>query len=367
MLDLDLEEGISDESQAAQGLQESLRSTRLWADEVIEARPESVPTWKLTGSKRCGEPLVSFLRELAGIYREEGFELTSSRTQPTRIHFIFYAASSAMWWNLWDVSHGQPAEVQQRLFQERHRWAAVVYCEPLFALLGMRIALQLAWLERTEPPQEGDVDTDKPQIFVGLALKRLAGPLSAFLESFLSVPELRQHVGLQRLGAKHVAVRLPNDTTGPTYKFAYVVRHRRYKDETAWSSARAQGVNPDEDQHIGQQAAFNVLYCQLTRATVEACVLLSPAPMGWPEKNHVKDPHEVTAKLTEHQQGANRRLLPALLRHTAILRAIEQNSCKYTWSWAGFDAIGAATATAPQGWPNVSVLQWASLGLPSEA
>ena len=166
-------------------------------------------------------------------------------------------------------------------------------------------------------------------IIAGFALKRLAGPFLVFPREFLSKPLVRKKLRLSHLGAAQVAVRLPNDTMGPTYVFGYIIRHRRYKGRAkdtapqrpsgSWSSdgepaspsfrhgwgQRAAGLtlsskgsqqptalrgwsnqptttrggsssngssadmllDQEENQHMGAQDEFSAQYIQLTRAT----------------------------------------------------------------------------------------------------
>ena len=114
---------------------------------------------------------------------------------------------------MWDVSRAQPEGLRKRIGQEAHRRAAVVWNSKLSVLLGLRIGMQLSYLEDT-----CGMTGEKPLIIVGFALKRLAGPFLLFLREFLGTNSARRMLNLNRLGADEVAVRLPNDTTGPHHR-----------------------------------------------------------------------------------------------------------------------------------------------------
>ena len=86
-----------------------------WADEILEAKQGTIRVWPLSVCKRCGDPLVSYVRDVAGIHSQAGFNFTTSVEAATRAHHIFYSADAETWTCLLDVGWGQPKTVLDRI------------------------------------------------------------------------------------------------------------------------------------------------------------------------------------------------------------------------------------------------------------
>ena len=73
-------------------------------------------------------------------------------------------------------------------------------------------------------------------IFVGMSLGRLLRPFEYFMEVLLDWHKLRGHVDLEGVTMTLVSCRQPNDTTGPTFKYALLARHQRERRPSAYVS-----------------------------------------------------------------------------------------------------------------------------------
>ena len=148
-------------------------------------------------------------------------------------------------------------------------------------------------------------------------------------------PHIRTLLGLHVLGADNVAVRVPNDTTGPTYVYGYMVRHRRYKGRNTGKPDVE--VDAEEDQYLGAQGQFNTVYLQPTRAIEELCVVMYDAPFGSPPS--CWSAQEVMKQLTMANQPVNRKLFPALVRHHSVLSLLARDK-RLPWALVDLSNIG---------------------------
>jgi hypothetical protein len=190
----------------------------------------------------------------------------------THIRHVFYKASCKTWWNFSGLNKGQPDPHEQFI---QH---AVVWHPGLFITLATRIVQQLSaeTTTRRRNNRRPLFGAGELLIFVGMSLGRLLRPFELFMREVLNYADLRQHVDLEGVTESLVSCRQPNDTTGPTFKYAYVVRHPRYRRSSSTT------FTVEESQATGVQVNTCSLYTQLTRATHETVVFLHDFPCGTP-------------------------------------------------------------------------------------
>ena len=109
-----------------------------------------------------------------------------------------------------------------------------------------------------------------------MSMARLLRPFEAFMRELLSWKDIRDAFDLEGVTEAHVSCRQPNDSTGPTFKYGYVVRHPRYRRKSTFT------MTPEESQIAGVQHDTCAQYIQLTRATHETVVYLHEFPCGTP-------------------------------------------------------------------------------------
>ena len=81
---------------------------------------------------------------------------------------------------------------------------------------------------------------------------------------------------LEGVTTAQVSCKQPNDTTGHTFKYGYMVRHPWYTRRSAWV------MSAQESQITGVQNDTCCQYIQLMRATHEMVVYLHDFPCGTP-------------------------------------------------------------------------------------
>jgi hypothetical protein len=247
------------------------RESPLWADELLccgQGRQTLTGVWHLMETKRCGEPLVTFVKQ----WLPEASRLRASKSlnRTTFIRHVFYRAEATSWWNFEGMG-GTSSEL----------WCknAVLWQSGLFISLATRILQQLA-AEVAERKQQGRVPLFGKQellIFVGMSLSRLLRSFELFIRELLSWARILKHLDLEDVTEALVSCRQPNDSTGPTFKYGYVVRHPRYRRRSAVNFEIA------ETQITGVQTDTNAQYIQLTRATHETVVYMHDLPCGTPQ------------------------------------------------------------------------------------
>jgi hypothetical protein len=121
-----------DQLQSTSGSKEAL----VWADQLLRGpdRADHVAYWQLTETKRCGDPLVRFVRELLP-NEAGGLKASPALGLTTRIRYVVYRASPSSWWNF----AGMDGQSQESWINE-----AVVWQSGLFISLATRILQQLA-------------------------------------------------------------------------------------------------------------------------------------------------------------------------------------------------------------------------------
>lgn len=262
-------------------------AAHLWAFD-----PNRFTSYKLTGCKRCGDPLVSFLRaayspDLAGFAPSQELNLS------TAIVHVRYTTNQwlAMGWD-------QPVCRAPGL-QASHIATAVVWAPRLFAALLVQVARGLRFEELKSFENGEELMADTPVIFVGFALQRLHGPFQLLVEAALAWPPFREAFGLRMTGAGNVGVRMASDTTGPTYRHGHVVTHRRYV------------TRERPDGFLGLQGDRNLLYVQMTRCTDSVTVWLEDGSVSGPTVRHGKGRRQ-QAFLQTRLQTARHMGLPIL-------------------------------------------------------
>ena len=143
-------------------------------------------------------------------------------------------------------------------------------------------------MEAVERKQQGRVPLFGKQellIFVGMSLSRLLRSFELFIRELLSWARIIKHFDLEDVTEALVSCRQPNDSTGPTFKYGYVVRHPRYRRPSAVNFEIA------ETQITGAQTETNAQYIQLTRATHETAVYSTTFLVAPPRyAPHSRDP-----------------------------------------------------------------------------
>jgi hypothetical protein len=256
------------------------------------------------------------------------------------------------------------------LWRDSHTWAAVEFC--LFSRCLPRAKCRHP---AGRPGARGPPSATTTSLKSWLALLRRAWPGPSLPGDLPVLGWRRWARGLQALGmsnciVRRSLVRFPNDTMGPTYKFAFAGWRRRWYGpgcqhgvntvstwcqhgvntastsfmvptwcqlaaKQLWQPQRGQGC-PTRSMTSMPKSTSCTAASHLTKATLEAC------PNRW-ETTCVTDDdaHEVAASFTASGCGASRRLLLSLQHHvelpaTALLRA---NVAHYTWSRANLDQM----------------------------
>jgi hypothetical protein len=258
------DEEDEEEAQDAHRDAQTRYAAHLWSFD-----PNRFTNHKLTGCKRCGDPLVSFLRaayapDLAGFTPSEELNLS------TKIVHIRYTTDQ------WLAMGGEQPVCPAPGLQASHIATAVVWAPRLFAALLVQVARGLRFEELRSHDRCEDLDADTPLIFVGFGLQRLHGPFQLLVESALTWPPFREAFDLRRAGPGNVGVRMASDTTGPTFRHGHVVTHRRYV-----TSARPDGF-------LGLQGDRNLLYVQMTRCTDSVTVWIEDGSVMGPQVRHAK-------------------------------------------------------------------------------
>ena len=147
--------------------------------------------------------------------------------------------------------------------------------------MATRILQQLAGEVQERKTQRSDPDAPlfgehEVLIFVGMALCRLLKPFELFIHELLSWDRIRNAMDFEGVTAAQVSCRQPNDTTGPTFKYGYIVRHPRSRRRSSWV------MSAQESQITGVQTDTCCQYIQLMRATHETVVYLHDFPCGTP-------------------------------------------------------------------------------------
>ena len=91
---------------------------------------------------------------------------------------------------------------------------------------------------------------------VGISLGRLLKHFELFMEVLLYWNKLQGHVDLEGVTMTPVSCKQPNDTTGPTFKYALLARHQRERRPSSYVS----GIG--ESQITGIQTNPCSLYMQ---------------------------------------------------------------------------------------------------------
>ena len=91
--------------------------------------------------------------------------------------------------------------------------------------MATRMLLLLAGEVQYRQAQRRDQDAplfreNEMLVFVGVSLGRLLKPFELFMKELLSLGKFRKHVDLESVTMTLVSCRQPNDTTGPTFKYA---------------------------------------------------------------------------------------------------------------------------------------------------
>ena len=229
----------------------------LWSSLVTYHSPDflmqSAATWTLTTSKRTGEPLLGYCRHLFP-------DLHGFRAMPglrTDVSIIKFTTPLEDWLSVQEVCEAAGIQAPE---PDAEGNRPVIWNSKLFSAVLMRAVECLLHHEansRSTPEQ--------PVLLISSALRRVLGPLRLFVEEMLAWDQFYASTGLQRLGARHVALRTSGHITGPTYPYVIVLRHRRTKGAVP---------APDEgdDAHRGLQQHPAVNYVQITRASVHATV-----------------------------------------------------------------------------------------------
>ena len=143
-------------------------------------------------------------------------------------------------------------------------------------------------------------------------------PFEYFMEVLLDWHKLRGHVDLEGVTMTLVSCRQPNDTTGPTFKYALLALHLRERRTSAYVS----GIG--ESQITGIQTNPCSLHAQLTRATHESIVYLHDFPCGTPRDK--VDPKDVP---------------PQWQKRLAFMNHYRDLAGEYEWTAVDCDKKGA--------------------------
>ena len=288
------DEGEEADSQASAGQVgariQRVMQNQMWGDQMLEqaAKKETnggeplVTFCTLSVTKRLGQPLVRFLKEL--LPKQAGKLNANASHRGTAFRHVFYNAEADGWWNLQDAfSHFNlktaatiPAYVGKQ----------VVWHRGLFEVLAASVFQQLL-VEATMRREVGLEDpvfvAEEPVVFVGFALRRLFFPFRQLMVELLTYGPLLQRLGLETagIGVHTVSCRLGNDSTGPTFLYGHVVRHPRYR-ERSQVTYRAEAPKDVANMQLGDQADESLLYIQLSRASRDTAMWMHTFPFGTP-------------------------------------------------------------------------------------
>lgn len=238
---------LDDEIGQGPGLVGEQVSTATYTGDLWAFDPGRFDVQVISGCKRCREPLIGYLVRLYG-ERLATFRASFDDHRTDLTHVLY---SNVDWQSAGDLG----AVTSGSAMDQQHRLRCVVWAPHLLlALLGQ--VLQLLSAEEAQiRATNGTWDPHQPIIFVGFALRRLAGPFAMLLRESLEWSELRTVFNLQLSTPANATVRLGADSTGPTFKFGIILLHRRYVGLDA------------PDAHCGIQCDQNLAYVQMTRAT----------------------------------------------------------------------------------------------------
>jgi hypothetical protein len=239
------------------------------APDFLEQRSKQ---WTLSTSKRTGEPLLSYCKQLFEKLR--GF--TARPGLVTEVSIVKFSTPADEWLSAQEVCEAARLQAPE---QDSEGNRPVIWHHKLYSAVLMRAVECLLHHEANFPGHT----PEQPLVLITSALRRVLGPLRLFVEQMLAWPDFYASTGLQQLDVRHVVLRTSGHITGPTYAYVIVVRHRRTKPPVG---------QPDEgdDAHRGLQQAPAVNYVQITRARLHATIFCEDSPPG--AKGSCRDPRD---------------------------------------------------------------------------
>ena len=245
--------------------------------------PHELMVHKLTHTKRFGEPLATYLAELFPKLCKE-LKASPELGKETQVQHIWYRASPNLFWVLQDIKpqasvpefrankrKGQPVDADN---EDHWRAYGIVWHSPLFTTLALHILYQLD-AEASERRDRGEAFKENELVVVvGACLRRMLGPFNYLMNQLLAEDSpVRGSFFLEGVKACHVQCRVPGELTGPSAKYAYVLRHPRYRHMHRW-----RGWAVGDLQSYGTQVEPMANYIMMSRPEKKLVVLLHDTP-----------------------------------------------------------------------------------------
>ena len=301
---------------------------------------------ELTRTKRFGEPLASYLAKLFPKLCGD-LKATPKLGRRTPVQHIWYRASPSFFWTLQDIKQvwnvhghrvnereGHPAESDD---EDLWRVNAIVWHSPLFATLAVHILYQLEEEANERFKHDQTFKENELIVVVGACLRRMLGPFNHLMEQLLAEDSpVRESFFLKGVRPCHVQCRVPGELTGPSAKYAYVLRHPRYR-----SLERGQAWAVGDLQHYGTQTEPMSNYIMMSRPEKLLVVLLHDTPEA-PGKEAGRIDEVKAFKSVEEmaERGYNRAVLSTTVDFDA---AWQPYRTWPTWGRQGDAACGDTT------------------------
>ena len=156
---------------------------------------------------------------------------------------------------------------------------------PLFTTLAVHILYSLETEALERRARSKTFHKNELVVVVGACLRRMLGPFNHLMEQLLAENSpVRSSFFLEGVEACHVQCRVPGELTGPSAKYAYVLRHPRYRN-----LGNFHDWSPGDLQHHGMQSEPMANYIMMSRPEKLLVVLLHDTPnMGQGESNEIK-------------------------------------------------------------------------------